>query len=47
VKRAVKKLFTSFKKRMPVSAKIYRVLNSKDKKSKNEYLAYTGKYFTK
>ena len=32
---------------MPVLAKIYRVLNSKDKKSKNEYLAYTGKYLTK
>ena len=32
---------------MPVLAKIYRVLNSKDKKIKNEYLAYTGKYFTK
>jgi hypothetical protein len=32
---------------MPVSAKIYRALNSKDKESKNEYLAYAGKYFTK
>jgi len=34
-------------KRMPVSAKIYRALNSEDKESKNEYLACKGKYFTK
>jgi hypothetical protein len=32
---------------MPCLAKIYRALNSKDKESKNEYLACTGKYFTK
>jgi len=32
---------------MPGLAKIYSDFNIKHKESKNEYLAYAGKYFTK